>query len=152
MSLMNGYEEDLDGLPPENKEKPADSMVGAHRAESTDLFTAGSGITTKISSLMDGCLVLVRGFDDWLDLTVIEPEKRGPALKNGIVGDAELHKGSLNSESLRVADGVKYFRDTLRPHFIKGAQNLFLWRLYQFTRARRGHVEMVKWIGNFHCS
>ena len=57
--------------------------------------------------------------DDWLDLAVPEAEKRGPALKNRLVGDAELHKGLLHRESLRAADGVKYFRDTLTPHFIK---------------------------------
>ena len=72
---------------------------------------------------------------------------RRPALKNRLVGDAELCKGLLNRESLR-ADGVKYFRDTLRPHFIKGAQSVFRSRFYQFTRERRGHVEMVMWIGN----
>ena len=48
--------------------------------------------------------------DDWLDLTVLEGEKRGPALKNRVVGDAELHKGLLNRESLRAADAVKYFQ------------------------------------------
>ena len=80
---------------------------------------------------------------------MFEAQKRGPALKNRLVGDAELYKGPLNCESLRAADGVKYFRDTLRPHFIKGAQSVFLWRFYEFNRARRGNIEMVKWIGNF---
>ena len=63
--------------------------------------------------------------DDCLDLTVFEAEKRGPALKNRLVGDAELHKGLLNHESLRAADGVKYFRDTLRPLLFVGAQSVF---------------------------
>ena len=66
--------------------------------------------------------------DDRLDLTVPEAEKRGPAQKNRLVGDAEMYKGPLDHESLRAADGVKYFRDTLRPHFIKRAQSVFLWR------------------------
>ena len=61
--------------------------------------------------------------DDWLDLAVLEGEKRGPAPKNRLVGDAEMYKGLLDREPLRAADGVKYFRDSLRPHFIKGAQN-----------------------------
>ena len=87
--------------------------------------------------------------DDWLDLTVLEAEKRGPALKNRLVGDAEMYKGLLDREPLRAADGVKYFTDTLRPHFIKAVQSVLLWRFYQFTRARRGNIEMVKWIGNF---
>ena len=86
---------------------------------------------------------------DWLDLTVPDAEKRGPALKNRLVGDAEMHKGLLDREHLKTADGVKYFRDTLRPHFIKGAQSVFLWRFYQFNRTRRGNIGMVKWIGKF---
>ena len=53
--------------------------------------------------------------------------------QNRLVGDAGMYKGLLDREFLRVADGVKYFRDTLRPHFIKGAQSVFLWRFYQFT-------------------
>ena len=37
-------------------------------------------------------------------------------------------------------DGVKYFRDTLRPHFIKGAQNVFLWRFYlNYSSKERNH-------------
>ena len=54
MSMMNDYEEDLDDFPAKNKEKPAESMVGAYRAESTDQYTAGSGTTTKIPPLFDG--------------------------------------------------------------------------------------------------
>ena len=46
------------------------------------------------------------------------------------VGDAKKFQGLLDRESLRSHEGVKYFRDTLRPHFIKGAQSVFLWRSY----------------------
>ena len=31
-----------------------------------------------------------------------------------------MRKGLLNRESLRAEDGVKYFKDTLRLHFIEG--------------------------------
>ena len=79
---------------------------------------------------------------------MLEARKRGPALKNRLVGDAEMQKGLLDRESLRAEDGCKYFRDTLRPHFIKGPQSVFLW-MYQFIRARRVDIEMVKWIGKF---
>ena len=51
MSMMKDYEEDLDDFPEENKDRPAESLVGAYRAESTDLWTAGSGITPKIPPL-----------------------------------------------------------------------------------------------------
>ena len=60
--------------------------------------------------------------------------------------NAEMYRGLLDRESPRAADGVKYFRDTLRHHFMKGAQSVFLWRFYQFTRAGRGNVEMVSWM------
>ena len=55
MSMMNDSEESLDHFPAENKEKPAESMVGVFRAESSDLHVAGSGITAKNPplSLMD---------------------------------------------------------------------------------------------------
>ena len=58
-----------------------------------------------------------------------------------------MYKGLLDREHLKTADGVEYFRDTLRRHFNKGAQSVFLWSVYQFTRARRGNIEMVRWSG-----
>ena len=80
---------------------------------------------------------------------MLEAERRGPALKNRLVGDVELYRGLLDREHLKTADGVKYFRDKLRPHFMKGTQSVFLWKFCQFNRARWGHIEMVKWIGKF---
>ena len=41
-------------FPAENNEKMVESMDGAHRVESTDQYTVGSGITAKIPSLFDG--------------------------------------------------------------------------------------------------
>ena len=78
MSTMNDCEEDLDGFPAENKEKPVESMVGAHRAESTDQKTAGSGSRRRFHlSLMDltSWEKYEELIDDWLDLTVLEAEK-----------------------------------------------------------------------------
>ena len=86
---------------------------------------------------------------DWLDLTVLEAGKRGPAQKNKLVGDAAMYKGLLGRESLRAEERVKYFKDTLRLRFIQGAQSVFLWRFSQFIRARRENMEVVKWIGKF---
>ena len=36
--------------------------------------------------------------DDWLDLAVLRAEKRGPARKNRLVGDAEMYTGLLGRE------------------------------------------------------
>ena len=149
---MNDDDEDFGGFPAENRDKTAESLVGAYSEESTYQWTAGSRITTEIPPLFDGSTSWFKYEEliaDWLDLTVLEAGKRGPALKNRLLGDAEMHKGLLNRESLRAADGVKYFKDTLRPHCIKGAQSVFLWRFHQINRSRRGSVEMVKWIGKF---
>ena len=48
MPLVSDFEEDLDDFPTfsaENINRPAESMVGAFRAETTDQWTGGSGIT-----------------------------------------------------------------------------------------------------------
>ena len=48
----------------------------------------------KDSPLFDGSTSWFKDeelIDDWLDLTVLEAEKRGPALKNRLAGDAEMH-------------------------------------------------------------
>ena len=105
--MMNDYEEDLDDFPAENRGKSVESVVGACRAESTDLYTAGSGITTKIPPLFDGPTSWFKYeelIDDWLDLTVLEAEKRGPALKNRLVANAEMHKGLLDREHLKTME------------------------------------------------
>ena len=139
----------------QNTKESKESLVGAYRAESRFDYTAGSGITTKMPPLFDGSTSWFKYeelIEDWSDLTVLEETKRGPALRSRLVGDAEIHKRLINRESLRATDGVKYFRNTLRPHFIKGAHNVFLCRFYQFNRARRGSLEIVKWIGRLSLS
>ena len=93
--MMSDYEKYVGDFPSENRDKPAEPLVGTYRAESTYQWTAGSGITTKIPSLFDGSTSWFKYeelIDDWLDLTVLEPEKRGPALKNRLVGDADMYK------------------------------------------------------------
>ena len=78
MLMMRDYEEDLHDLLTESKERLAESLVGAHRAESTDQFSAGCGITTKIPPLFDGSPSWFKYeelIDDWLDLTVLESRK-----------------------------------------------------------------------------
>ena len=153
---MNDYEEDLDDFPAENRAEKRENQPNhwlEHVAQSRQInFRQEVGSQPRFHLfLMDQR----PGFkyeeliDEWLDLTVLEAEKRGPALKNPLVGDAEMYKGLLDREHLKTADGVKYFRDTLRRHFIKQAQSVFLWRFYQFNRTRRGNIEMVKWTGKF---
>ena len=100
------------------KKESKESLVGAYRAESTFDFSAGSGITPKIPPLFDGSTSWFNYeelIEDWLDLAVLDETKRRQALKNRLVGDAEMYKGLLNRECLRATDGDKYFRNTLTP-------------------------------------
>ena len=94
------YEEDLGDFPTFSAEnRPADFMVGTYSAESTDQWAAASGITTKFPPFFDGSTSWIKYqelIDDWLDLTVLEAEKRGPALKNRLVGDADMPRQSHN--------------------------------------------------------
>ena len=112
---MSDDEEEFDDFPTfsaEDINKQAESVVVAYRTESTDQWTAASGITSKIPPLSDVSTPWFRYaelIDDWLNLTVPETGKRRPALKNRLVGDAEMHKELLNRESLKAEDGVKYF-------------------------------------------
>ena len=100
---MSDYEEDFADFQNYSKTQPAESLVGAYRAELTDQWAACSGITVKIPSHVDGSTSWFKYeelIDDWLDLTQLEAGKSGPALKNRHVGDAAMYKGLLDRESL----------------------------------------------------
>ena len=76
---------------------------------------------------------------DWIDITELDEVKQGPALKNGLRDEAAVYKPLLDRDKLKEKDtGVKYFLQEMRPRFVKGAQSVFLWRLFQFFYFRRG--------------
>ena len=114
---MNDYEEDLDDFHTENSNTRAEFMIRAIRAQSTDEWKAASGVTTKIPPLFDVSTSWFK-YEELIDHTVLEAGKRGPALKNRLIGVAEKYKGLLNRESVKADHGVKYFRDSVRPHFV----------------------------------
>ena len=78
-------------------------------------------VTTKIPPSFDGTsswFAYEEAIEDWCDITELEPEKRGPALRNRLEGDAAVYRPLLDRDLLRDAiTGVKYFKDNLRPHF-----------------------------------
>ena len=45
--------------------------------------------------------------------------------------------------------GVDYFKRTLRPHFVKGAQTVFLYRFMKFMKNNRGNGDLMKWMTRF---
>ena len=89
--------------------------------------------------------------DDWCDnITELEEEKRGPALRNRLEGEAAVYKRVLDRDALRdPQDGVSYFKRTLRRHYIKGSQNVFLYRFIQFMKYSRGTQDLQTWITKF---
>ena len=88
--------------------------------------------------------------DDWVNITTLAAEKLGPSLKNALTGNAEYYKKMLDNEQLRhERNGVTYFKETLRPYFVKGANHVFLWRFTQLFRTWRGNGEFVSWIARF---
>jgi hypothetical protein len=84
--------------------------------------------------------------DEWLDFAELEVQKQGPALRNRLDGVAATYKPLFDRAKLKEADGVDYFKKFLRPHFVKGAHNVFLWRLFQLFKAARGSQDILQWI------
>ena len=84
-----------------------------------------SQVTTKIPPWFDGKtsrFAYEDAIDDWCDITELDDEKIGPALRNRLEGDAAMHKNILDRDSLKnKEEGVTYFKRTLRPFSVKSA-------------------------------
>ena len=110
-------------------------------------------MTTKVAAAYDGrtsFFAFEDAIDDWCDITELEPEKPGPALRNRLEGEAQQYKRLLDREMLRDPNGgVNYFKRFLRPHFIKGAQIVFLYRFMQFMKYNRGTMDLQKRMTRF---
>ena len=87
---------------------------------------------------------------DWLDISSLDEEKNGPALRNRLCDEAAVYKPMFDRERLKDKNnGVEYFLKTLRPNFVKGVQNIFLYRLMQFLNQRRQKLDIHRWIAKF---
>ena len=76
--------------------------------------------------------------DDWVTITTVEAPKRGPLLKSRLTGDAYMYKAVLQNDLLQDPDeGVNYFKKTLKTYFLKGATNVYLYRLLQFLQSQK---------------
>ena len=111
-------------------------------------------VTTKVPPGFDGknsWFAFEDAIDDWCDITELEVEKWGPALRNRLEGEASVYRRLLDREQLREPNGrgVEYFKRTLRPHFVKGAQTVFLYRFMRFMKNNRGNGDLMKWMTRF---
>ena len=113
-------------------------------------------LTTKVPPSYDGrgsWFAYEDAIDDWCDITELDNDKRGPALRNRLEGEAAIHKRFLDRERLKDPNnGVKYFKSFLRPLFVKGTANVFLYRFQQFMNLQCGNGDMLRWITRFQLS
>ncbi len=115
--------------------------------------TGNAQMTTKIPPMFNGLtswFSYEEQIDEWVDITELPPERMAPALRSRLEGDAAIYKPLLDRNLLRdPQNGVDYFKATMRPHFVKGNQSVFMWRFFQFMRASRGNQDMLRWIGRY---
>jgi len=140
---LDSEEEEQPLIPPEDQALAADTRDNHQMVR----------MTPKIPPTFDGQSSWFEYedlIDDWLGITTLTPERLGPSLKNSLVGAAEFYKNMLDNTLLRNPDqGVRHFKDVLRPYFVKGVNHVFLWRFLQLFRCYRGNQEFVHWIGKF---
>ena len=119
-------------------------------------LSAFQQVTTKVPPSYDGrssWFAYEDAIDDWCDITELDGDKRGPALRNRLEGEAAIHKRLLDRDRLKDPNnGVKYFKSFLRPLFVKGAANVFLYRFQQFMNLHRGNGDRPRWMTRFQLS
>ena len=143
---------DEDYLPNGNE-----SFATNHRhLQEIQRLSAFQQVTTKGPPSYDGrssWFAYEDAIDDWCDITEPDGDKRGPALRNRLEGEAAIHKRLLDRDRLKDPNnGVKYFKSFLRPLVVKGAANVFLYRFQQFMNLHRGNGDMLRWITRFQLS
>ena len=143
----------IDSEDEETHQQHADHPDGMALVVDRDHHSTGIRMTPKVPPTFDGqssWFEFEDLIDDWMGITTLTPERLGPSLKNALVGAAEFYKNMLNNADLRHPEnGVRHFKDTLRPYFVKGVNHVFLWRFLQLFRCYRGNQEFVLWIGRF---
>ena len=148
----HGYDEDDFDIVDVDGWNQYDSYAMRRAPQQTQIHMTQQ-MTTKVAPAYDGrtsFFAFEDAIDDWCDITELEPEKRGPAWTNRLEGDALQYKRLLDRDMLRDPnEGVNYFKRFLRPHFIKGAQNVFLYRFMQFMKFNRGTMDLQKWMTRF---
>ena len=128
------------------------ALVGeATTAASSDL-KPGERFNHKVAPSFDGnerWYVFEELVRDWCDITSIDVKQRGPHLRKRLTGSAIVFKPQFDKTKLKEADGVEYFLDFLRPHHLKDADAVFLFRLVQYMRIHRGKADFGSWVQKF---
>ena len=73
-----------------------------HRRQSPMTVSHVTSVTTKIPPSYDGktmtWFAYEEAIDDWCDMTELEKEKWGPALKSRLIGDAAVYRPLLDRD------------------------------------------------------
>ena len=105
-------------------------------------------MTTKVAPAYDrrtSFFAFEDVIDDRCDITELEPEKRGPALRNRLEGEASQHKIRLNREVLRdPSEGAKLFRKILATPFHQGSPSRVLISIHAAHEAQQRHNGLTK--------
>ena len=81
---------------------------------------------------------------DWVEGTTIDAGKIGPQLKNALTGQCNMYKDQFDREKLKntnTDEMLDYFFSVLRPKFLKGAPQVFIWRFLKMFTFKRNHGE-----------
>ena len=94
----------------------SESFVSNHRhIQELHRLSAFQQVTTKVPPSFDGrgsWFAYEDAIDDWCDITELDNEKRGPALRNRLEGEAAIHKRLLDRDLLKDPNnGVRYFKN-----------------------------------------
>ena len=141
---------------------PGDWPDEVEEQQHTSYYGRGQGAphfqqipTTKIPPGYDGTtswFSFEEQVEDWTDVTELDGEKRGPALKNRLEGTAATYKTLLDRDRLKASPtgdpnaGVRYLLNFLRPHFAKGGQSVII--PVEAIRLLSGPTEAIKTCSN----
>ena len=81
--------------------------------------------------------------DDWVTITTVEAPKRD--------AQEQTHRRCLyvQGSPQDPDEGVNYFKNTLKKYFLKGATNVYLYRLLSFFNQRRQSQEFLIFTSKF---
>ena len=117
-------------LQPSSIRMEYDDEDHAEDSYKTEELPAGSLFTTKIAPAFNGrtsWFAYEELIEEFLDVTILDGEKIGPALRSRLIGDAAVYKPLFDRDLLKVNDrerAAEYFKSVLRPNSIR-EHNMF---------------------------
>ena len=85
-------------------------------------------VTTKVLPEFDGktsWFAFEDAIDDWCDITELESEKWGPALRNRLEGEASVFKRLLDREELRQPNRSRVFQENIETTLCERSSDSF---------------------------